>query len=232
MRKEPLLNTKAAAAAIAPLAFNSPAKPDSGGKLKAFEDLKGPLFPEPVTNISELGMDDWNLPEDHFDPNGSHASPGGPRRDKPKRSHRGGSAVRKSPAPESSAKPDITGTPTPAHTLTSKPAPVSFDWGPLPTFASPTPLKTLPIKFMPVSPPVQSATVSGGTNVPDSKALEAQKNLPKGFVAFSTFSPKTAATSSPLIAPSSDVQKGFSFAPTSANPSQGFSFSNFSSQQR
>lgn len=50
-------------------------------------------------------MDDWNLPEDHFDPNGFHAGPGGPRRDKPKRSHRSGSAVRKSPAPESSAKP-------------------------------------------------------------------------------------------------------------------------------
>jgi len=231
VRKEPLLNTKAAAAPTAPLAFNSPAKPGSGvkdGNLTAFDDLKGPLFLEPVTKVSELEMDDWNLPEDHFDPSGSQASTSLTRRDKPRRSHRGTSAVRKSPAPESSAKPDAVAIPT---TSTPKPAPVSFDWGPLPTFASPTPQRILPMTFIPISPPVQNEVLGGGTNVAD------QKNLPRGFVSFATFSPNAANTSSTseFGPPSSNGgpnnPKGFTFAPSSTNPSQGFSFPNAPSQQ-
>jgi nucleoporin NUP159 len=233
VRKEPLLNTRAAAVPIAPLALNSPRIPESGvkdGKLKVFEDLQGPLFSEPVEKVSELGLDDWNLPEDHFDPSGSHASPGGTsstRRDKPRRSHRGGSAVRKSPAPESSAKPDaggtLTGTP---HTSTSTPAPVSFDWGPLPTFASPTPLKALPMTFMPITPPVQNAAVGDGMNLPGPKPLEPQKTLPKGFVSFSTFSQKSWKPHPRLpvlfLEWRSEHPKGIYFRPPSSKSISGF----------
>jgi len=213
VRKEPLLNTNAAASPIAPLAFNSPAKADvKGGQLKGFEDLKGPLFSEAVAQASELGLDEWNLPDDHFDPSGSHVSfVGSTRRDKPRRTHRGGSAVRKSPAAESPTKLDASVT----HTLAPQATPASFDWGPLPTFASPTPLKTLPISFVPISPP---ANFSGET-----KPLGPPKNIPKGFVGFSTVSPSGGAANG-------NVPKGFTFAPS--DPSQGFSFSKILSQQK
>lgn len=229
VRKEPLLNTKAAASPIAPLAINSPAKLESDAKdvkLKGFEDLRGPLFSEPAVKADELGINDWSLPEDHFDPSGSHINPS-TRRDKTKRTHRGGSVARKSPGPDGSAKLDIGG--TFSSQTSTETVPVSFDWGPLPTFASPTPLKTLPMPFVPISPPAQNSTASG-TNV--SKTPEPKKSLPQGFVSFATFSSRPVTSSVLASTPSSNgepnKQKGSGFAPptTPANPSQGFSFSN------
>lgn len=229
-----MLNTKAAASPIAPLAFNSPAKAESdikSGDLKGFEVLKGPLFLEDVAQSSELGVNDWNLPEDHFDPSGSHVNLGGSnssRRDKSKRSHRGGTVtvVKKNPVVEGSTKPDASGTPTVSHPSTSTAAPVSFDWGPLPAFASPTPLKTLPISFVPISPPVTNS--SGETKTP--KPLEPQKNIPKGFVAFSTFSPSPATGSLPLSAPSSNGNGLGEFTFAQPSTSQSFSFSKIPSK--
>ncbi len=232
IRKEPLLNTKAAAAPGAPLAFNSPSKPGSGSfnsEMSGFEGLKGSLFSEPFGKVPELDEEDWHLPEDHFDPSGSHSNPGGSvsgRREKPKRGHRGGSALRRSPAPES-ASSEATGTTT-TTTLSSTSAPVSFDWGPLPTFASPSSSKSIPKAFVPIfaSPSTAGETIadvtSGAANSPPS-------GLPKGFVPFiplsSPFSPEISSITNAS-------SKGSLFEPPPSNLPKDWFTSPSSTDQR
>jgi len=216
IRKEPLLNTKAAAAPGAPLAFKSPSKPGSGAfsrEMSGFEGLKGSLFSEPLGKVPELDDEDWHLPEDHFDPSGSHSNPGGSgsgRREKAKRGHRGGSALRRSPAPES-ANSEATG-PTTTTALSSASAPVSFDWGPLPTFASPSSSKSTP--FVPIfaSPTAANTTAGGAASSPSS-------SLPKGFV---PFVPLSSPSPSPEISSSTNANPKGSLFEFPSNLSKGW----------
>ena len=249
MRKEPLLNTKAVTAPTAPLAYNSPRKPQAGvaaagSTVQGFESLQGPLFSEPVPKALKLDVADFDLPEDHFDPIGSHGGLGGSgtgRREKLKRTHRGGGAViRKSPAPESSASPEPSGaaaTTTLTNPTTSNTVPVSFDWGPLPTFSNPSTPKGLPNAFVPISSspstPRNTTTTGASSTIASSPAttLGPPKGLPQGFVSFATVSSSSSTTSTPPPVPSIfstpvNLPKGFvSFAspsprgPTSTPPS-------------
>lgn len=215
VRKEPLLNTKVATAPSAPLSFKSPSKHESGlfgGEMSGFEGLGGSLFSEPASKAPESDEKDWNLPEEHFDPSGPHGSPGGSlsgRREKPRRSHR---AARRSPAPESVSS-NATG--TIATALNSSPAPVSFDWGPLPTFASPS----TPKAFVPIFPSPSSAgnaTTAGAASNPPS-------DLPKGFMPFAPLSSSSSPSPShdPPSSSKMNTPIGFLFGQPPANLMKG-----------
>jgi nucleoporin NUP159 len=67
VRKEPILNVRAASAPRPPSAFETPRK--SPAALKIFESVQGPLFPPPEDNESTFWDIDLNVPaEDKFHP--------------------------------------------------------------------------------------------------------------------------------------------------------------------
>lgn len=130
VRKEPLLNTKAASTPN--IRLMTPQKP-SNRKPSAFPAL---LPPSP-TSSSSTSMLDWtSLPEDNFNPN---AVPSPPSR----RGGGGGQRKHQSVPLKRSAGPSEASAAT---------AP-SFDWGPLPSFpSSPGMAKTtVPTAFVPFS---------------------------------------------------------------------------------
>ena len=133
VRKEPLLNTKAASTPN--IRFMTPQKP-SNRQPSAFPAL---LPPSP-TSSSSTSMLDWtSLPEDNFNPNALPLPPG-------RRSGGGGQRKHPSVPLKRSGGPSETST-----------AP-SFDWGPLPSFpSSPGMAKTtVPTAFVPLSTAVKS----------------------------------------------------------------------------
>ncbi|KAF9526360.1 hypothetical protein CPB83DRAFT_857976 [Crepidotus variabilis] len=182
VRKQPLLNDKVTREPTAPTSFTSPSKGDKPGNgqalLKGFENLKGPLFSESAEKVSQgstLGLKDWDIGEDRFDPSGSGGwAAGGSSGRRGKKSHHSsglghgashGQPFRRSAGSEDEDGVDIPST-TAAHPTSVSPpvakAPVTFDWGPLPNFGAPSPTPT--------------------------KAIEPPKQIPKGFVSFSTVS--------------------------------------------
>lgn len=118
MRKEPLLNNKAAAAPPPMDAFNTPQKPvvlDFGFKTP----LPGPLF-TPDSTPQPASMN-WTLPADNFNPSPLQAVRRG-----------AGTVTRK----HNSVPLKRTAGGLPA---------VSFDWGPMPTYKEPG--KPVPVKI-------------------------------------------------------------------------------------
>lgn len=138
VRKEPLLNTKAAVAPAAPVAFSTPGRPSGKAALSFNTPLKieGSLFgASPSTPPDVPPITDWDLPEDRFNPTtpttSSRRGGGGGKH------HDGAGFFRKAPTPSPS------GSPAPP------PAP-SFDWGPLPSFTNKPPA-TIAKGFLPIS---------------------------------------------------------------------------------
>ncbi|KAF8969236.1 hypothetical protein BDZ97DRAFT_1796720 [Flammula alnicola] len=129
VRAEPLLNTKAASAPCAPVAFTTPKKSSSSSTAFAFQTpITGPLFSEPLTPDA---IPDWNIPEDNFNPTPSTVSSG----------RRGAGGQRKHqsvPLKRSMGSTPVT------------PTPAGFEWGPLPSFSSP-PASSVPRSFVPIS---------------------------------------------------------------------------------
>ncbi|KAJ7284651.1 hypothetical protein C8J57DRAFT_1670165 [Mycena rebaudengoi] len=118
VRKEPLLNTQAASAAPAPLAFQTPQRAGPGIDL----GLSGPSIPLRGLSLGlstpPSSMPGFDLPEDNFNPSPLPA-PGSRR-------GAGGGKTR-----ISSSVP-LKRTPGPPAAMPSPPP--SFDWGPLPDF--------------------------------------------------------------------------------------------------
>ena len=134
VRKEPLLNTKAASASNVRLM--TPQKPSN--QPSAFPAL---LPPSP-TSSSLASMLDWtSLPEDNFNPNALPSPP----------SRRGGSGGQRK-HPSVPLKRSMGPSETSASTAPS------FDWGPLPTFpSSPGMAKTtVPMAFVPLSTAIKT----------------------------------------------------------------------------
>jgi len=131
VRKEPLLNTKAASTSNTPLLM-TPQK--SSNQPSAFPAL---LPPSPTSSSSAAMLDWTSLPEDNFNPNASPLP----------QSRRGGGSQRKHPSVPLKRS---TG---PSETSTATSIAPSFDWGPLPTFpGSPGTAKTtMPTAFVPIS---------------------------------------------------------------------------------
>lgn len=143
VRKEPLLNTKAAVAPPAPLAFNTPQKASpAAGDFGFNAPLTMPLFstasPEPAQQIP---VPDWTLPEDNFNP-----SP-------PPSSRRGaGAGMRKHGSiPLPAKKNSLPG---------ATPSPPAFNWGPLPKFDQAPPKTMVPVEAIKLTP--TKPTPSGG----------------------------------------------------------------------
>ncbi|KAF7375142.1 hypothetical protein MSAN_00400600 [Mycena sanguinolenta] len=113
VRKEPLLNTQAASAPPAPLAFNTPQKPGLGLGL----GLAGGIPSTPPQS-----MPGFDFPEDTFNPSPPPAV---------RRGAGGGGKSRISQSVPLKRSPAGYSTPSP---------PPTFDWGPLPTFQKPTPV--------------------------------------------------------------------------------------------
>ncbi|KAJ7056555.1 hypothetical protein C8F01DRAFT_1257223 [Mycena amicta] len=114
VRKEPLLNTQAASAPPAPLAFKTPQR--TGAPVPTFS--LGSL-PSPVTP----NMVGFDFPEDDFNPSSPPPST--------RRGGGGGSRSRVStsvPLKRSPGQAPVT------------PSPPAFDWGPIPTFGKPKPV--------------------------------------------------------------------------------------------
>ncbi|KAJ6468466.1 hypothetical protein C8R45DRAFT_909556 [Mycena sanguinolenta] len=111
VRKEPLLNTQAASAPPAPLAFNTPQKPGLGLGLRGI-----PSTPPQST------MPGFDFPEDTFNPSPPPAV---------RRGAGGGGKTRISQSVPLKRGPAGYSTPSP---------PPTFDWGPLPTFQKPAPV--------------------------------------------------------------------------------------------
>ena len=131
VRKEPLLNTKAASTPNVPLM--TPQK--SSNQPSAFPAL---LPPSPASS----SMLDWtSLPEDNFNPNALPLPPG-------RRS--GGGGQRKHPSVPLKRSMGAS--------EASAPTAPSFDWGPLPTFpSSPGMAKTtVPTSFVPLSTAIKT----------------------------------------------------------------------------
>jgi len=193
VRKEPLLNTTAVNAPKAPR--DTPSKAGPGAGFAGL--LTGSLFSEPPATVPELNIKD--LPEDKFDPTASHAHGAVRRAGKTKSSH--------TPAPKSSGAPGATAIgPGPPP---SAAAPISFDWGPLPSFNPPAVSGNIPKAFVPFS-------------AASSPSAPTPANLPKGFVSFG----KASSPTPPAVAPSfgqpppSNTPKGFvSFSTGSSSPS-------------
>ena len=136
VRKEPLLNTKAASTPNVRLM--TPQKPSN--QPSAFPAL---LPPSPTTSSSASMLDWTSLPEDNFNPN---ALPSPPSR------RGGGGGQRKHPSVplkrsmgSSESSPSVSTAP-------------SFDWGPLPNFpSSPGMTKTtIPTAFVPLSTAIKT----------------------------------------------------------------------------
>ena len=136
VRKEPLLNTKAASTPN--LRLMTPQKP-SNSQPSAFPAL---LPPSPTSSSSASILEWTSLPEDNFNPN---ALPSPPSR------RGGGGGQRKHPSvplKRSTGSLEVSGAST---------AP-SFDWGPLPSFpSSPGMAKTtVPTAFVPLSTAIKT----------------------------------------------------------------------------
>ncbi|RDB29456.1 hypothetical protein Hypma_014815 [Hypsizygus marmoreus] len=151
-RTEPLLNTKAAAAPPAPVAFNTPQKavstfappPDFAFKTPLPASLF-PVTPNTSTQATPISFPEWTLPEDNFNP-----SP-------PPSARRGaGASVKKhGSVPLKKSGNGIGGSQPPA-----------FNWGPLPTFDG-VPATSM-VQAVPVVPntwfKAPEAGVAGKTN--------------------------------------------------------------------
>ncbi|KAF8150734.1 hypothetical protein B0H34DRAFT_801662 [Crassisporium funariophilum] len=138
VRKEPLLNIKAAVAPKAPLAFKTPQKPSTSTSGFAFQTTPwtGSLFGPPEL-AEPTSLPDWTLPEDNFNPNATPLPQG----------RRGGKEQRKHPSVPLKRSGGL-----PATAPMPSPAAPSFDWGPLPSFpASGASSATLPKSFVPLS---------------------------------------------------------------------------------
>ncbi|KAJ7086057.1 hypothetical protein B0H15DRAFT_1023152 [Mycena belliarum] len=117
MRKEPLLNTQAASAPPAPLAFKTPQRTGLGFGVPAtpIRGLSLGLPPSPST--PQASMPEFDFPEDNFNPSPPPAV---------RRGAGGSGKTRVSnsvPLKRSPGQPSATPSPPP-----------SFNWGPLPTF--------------------------------------------------------------------------------------------------
>ncbi|KAF9463874.1 hypothetical protein BDZ94DRAFT_1282304 [Collybia nuda] len=129
VRKEPLLNVRAATAPAPPAAFNTPQKALPGFGV-GFATPPGPLFPKTPEVVN---TPNWTLPEDNFHPS------------TPPSGRRGAGAVKKHQSVPLKRTPGGTASPT---------APPTFNWGPLPTFdKAPATSMVEAIKLTPPSKP-------------------------------------------------------------------------------
>lgn len=139
VRKEPLLNTKAVSAPLAPVAFKTPQKVSDKGLFATQSSILGPLFGEPATpapliSPPSIPLPAWNdLPEDDFNPTGPS----------PLQGRRGATGQRKH---QSVPLKRSNGSSAPLA-----PPPADFEWGPLPSFPSSPPSTSLPKLFVPFS---------------------------------------------------------------------------------
>ncbi|KAF8623614.1 hypothetical protein AX17_007317 [Amanita inopinata Kibby_2008] len=137
VRKEPLLNDKAAQMVSTRTAFKTPQKIAPAPETKAPADfafktpISGPLFSTEAA--PQMPLPDWAFPEDDFNP-----SPSPPSR-------RGAGRTKKHASPAAPLKKST-------GTLQASPTPV-FDWGPLPAFNQ-APLASMgtPINLAPNPP--------------------------------------------------------------------------------
>lgn len=258
VRKEPLLNDKAAKGPSALNSFTSPSKADkpTHTMLKGFETLRGPLFSESAPKLPDesalMDLKNWDAGEDHFDPSGSgwSAAGGGGRRGKKSHHHGGahGQPFRRSTGPDEEGQevPHTSpGQPTFAPSSIPK-APVSFDWGPLPDFGGPTqlakqspePSKPPPAGFIsfsnlkssPSPTPSAPSAMGNGTQIPQLPTRSPGSTFSPGFFG-SPSPPSTGSTAPPKGFPPL-TQSSLMTTPSSvaAMPKGFFSFANTSTK--
>jgi len=141
VRKAPLLNKKATAAPLPPTTFDTPQKTSKLGAFSFDTPIAGSLFgnPDPAMSTSEFSLPNWDLPpDDNFNPS------------TPLASDRRGAPTQRKHLVNQPLKRSTTGHGSPVAAAS---APTSFDWGPLPNFATPPPASRLPAAFIPFSSP-------------------------------------------------------------------------------
>jgi len=141
IRKEPLLNTKAASAPAAPVAFNTHQKASIASptpRVLGFNiPFPGTSFgsdPFALDSIPETPLPNWDLPDDNFNPPPPSSSGRRGAGMGSKRQRSVPMPMKKSPGQVWQSPPDTT-----------------FDWGPLPNF-NPQPVPTMATKSKTVSP--------------------------------------------------------------------------------
>lgn len=127
IRKEPMLNTTAAAAPIPPKVFATPHKQEAPLSPSFSSSLSGIKF-----EVSNTEIPNWSLPEDDFNP--ATPSPS-------TRRGAGGTKRHQSVALKR----------TPGN---APPPPTAFDWGPLPQFTTHPPVNNKMVPLVPSSTPL------------------------------------------------------------------------------